>query len=167
VRLIDRRPRRPLILAPHRTAPIMESKGPTKYRPLDPKLDTRLRVVRRLLVLVIVVVVGLFVLVQFGPLKRLATGLLASTALLGLVVGFAAQHLLGNLVAGILIAFGDPIHIGDRLQIGDDSGRVRDITLTYTRLDMDDGRLLQVPNGMLLTSAVTIGEPGSKPEYPS
>ena len=140
---------------------------PQRYRTLDPKLDTRLRLGRRLFVLAIVVVIGLFVLVQFGPLERLATGLLASTALIGLVIGFAAQHLLGNLVAGVLIAFGDPIHIGDRLEIEGASGRVHDITLTQTRIEMDDGRMLQVPNGMLLTSAVMIGEPKEKPSYPS
>ena len=140
---------------------------PKKYRPLDPRLETRLRLTRRLLVFGVVLVIALFVLVQLGPFKRLATSLLASTALLGLIVGFAAQHLLGNLVAGILIVFGDPIHIGDRLEIDGSSGRVHDITLTVTRMEMDDGRTLQVPNGMLLTSAVMIGEPKEQPGYPS
>jgi small-conductance mechanosensitive channel len=142
----------------------MESK---RYRPLDPRLATRLRLIRRLLFVVVVVVVALFVLIQFGPIKRLAAGLLASTAIVGLVIGFAAQHLLGNLVAGVLIAFGEQIHVGDRLELDGSGGRVQDITLTVTRIEMDDGRLLQVPNGMLLTSAIVIGEPKEPPGYPS
>jgi small-conductance mechanosensitive channel len=130
---------------------------------IDPALKTRLRLARRLAVLAIIVIVGLLVLVQFGPLKQMATGVLASTALIGLVVGFAAQQLIGNLVAGVLIAFGDPFKIGDWVEIDRGSGRIEDIRLTSTHVHTDDERLIVIPNGHLLTNAVLIGEPKTPP----
>ena len=116
--------------------------------------------------LTIVVIVGLLVLVQFGPLKQIATGVLASTALVGLVIGFAAQQLLGNLVAGVLIAFGDPFKIGDWVEIERGAGRIHDIRLTATHIHTEDERLIVVPNGHLLTNAVLIGKGSSPPSEP-
>lgn len=116
--------------------------------------------------LVVFVIVGLLVLVQFGPLERLATGVLASTALLGLVIGFAAQQLIGNLVAGVLIAFGDPFKIGDWIEIERGAGHIHDIRLTSTHIQTDDDRLIVVPNGYLLTNAVLVGKAKSPPTEP-
>jgi len=59
---------------------------------------------RRLLLLAIFLVVVALALSQFTELKRLATGILASTAVLGLIVGFAAQHTIANMVAGVQLA---------------------------------------------------------------
>ena len=72
--------------------------------------------------------------------------MLASSALLGLIVGLAARQSVGNLVAGIMIAITQPIRIGDRITFGEETGRVENITLAYTFLDPGDGRLMVVPN---------------------
>ena len=72
----------------------------------------------------------------------------------GLVVGFAARQTLANLVAGILIAVTQPIRIGDTVTIGEDSGRVDDLTLSYTYIDPGDGRLMVVPNERVVTSVL-------------
>ena len=107
---------------------------------------TRLRVVRRL---VFVMIVGLGValaLTQIDGVKRLATGILASSALIGLIVGLAARQSVANLVAGIMIAITQPIRIGDRITIDEHTGRVENITLSYTFIDPGDGRLMVVPN---------------------
>ena len=116
--------------------------------------ETRLRVVRRLVFVVILVMGAALALSRFAQFERLATGILASSAVLGLVVGFAARQTLANLVAGILIAATQPIRIGDTVTIGEDTGRVDDLTLSYTYIDPGDGRLMVVPNERVVTSVV-------------
>ena len=86
---------------------------------------TRLRMIRRL-VFAAIIVVGLGIaLSQFDKLNRLANAVLASSAVLGLVLGFAAQKILANPLAGILLAISQPIRIGDTVTIEDETGRVR------------------------------------------
>ena len=84
----------------------------------------------------------------------MATGLLASSAVLGLVVGFAARQTLANAIAGILLAITQPIRIGDLVTFEDETGEVEDIRLTYTYLRLDDGRRLIVPNEQLAQTPV-------------
>ena len=115
---------------------------------------TRLRILRRLVAVIIVVVVAAIVLSQFTELKRLATGILASTALLGLIVGFAAQHTIANMVAGVQLAVTQPIKIGDRVAYEDVEGRVTDITLSYTYVDPGDGSSIVIPNQLLVESVI-------------
>ncbi len=122
--------------------------------PLSRAAETRLRLVRRLLFVVILVIGAALALSRFAQFERLATGILASSAVLGLVVGFAARQTLANLVAGILIAITQPIRIGDTVTIGEDSGRVDDLTLSYTYIDPGDGRLMVVPNEKVVTSVL-------------
>jgi small-conductance mechanosensitive channel len=116
---------------------------------------TRLRLVRRLVFVGIIVIGVALALSQFTEVKRLATALLASTAVLGLIIGFAAQTVLGNFVAGVLMAIRQPIRLGDRISIGDEvEGRVQDIALTFTSVDRGDGSLLVVPNAKVITEVV-------------
>jgi small conductance mechanosensitive channel len=91
---------------------------------------------------------------QFTDLKRLATGVLASTAVLGLIVGFAAQHTIANMVAGVQIAVSQPIRIGDRVTFEETEGRVTDITLSYTYVDPGDGSSVVIPNQLLVEGVV-------------
>ena len=66
--------------------------------------------------------------------------MLASSALLGLVVGFVARSTLANFVAGVMIAVNQPVRLGDRVVIADVKGIVKDVGLTYTRLRTPDNR---------------------------
>ena len=115
---------------------------------------TRLRILRRLLALVVFLVLAALVLSQFTELKRLATGILASTAVLGLIVGFAAQHTIANMVAGVQLAVTQPIKIGDRISFEEVEGRVTDITLSYTYVDPGDGSAFVIPNQLLVEGIV-------------
>lgn len=115
---------------------------------------TRLRFLRRLLVLVVLLVLLGLALAQFTELKRLATGILASTAVLAAIVGFAAQHTIGNMVAGVQIAISQPIKIGDRISFEEVEGRVVDITLSYTYVNPGDGTAVVIPNQMLVDGVV-------------
>jgi small-conductance mechanosensitive channel len=115
---------------------------------------TRLRILRRLALVAILLVVAMLALSQFTELKRLAAGVLASTALVVAVVGFAAQRTLANMIAGIQIAVSQPIRIGDRISFEERDGRVTDITLSYTYLDPGDGSSIVIPNQLLVEGTV-------------
>jgi small-conductance mechanosensitive channel len=115
---------------------------------------TRLRFLRRLLLLVVFLVLLAIALAQFTELKRLATGILASTAVLAAIVGFAAQHTIGNMVAGVQLAISQPIKIGDRICFEEVNGRVTDITLSYTYVNPGDGTAVVIPNQMLVDGIV-------------
>jgi small-conductance mechanosensitive channel len=122
--------------------------------PLSPVASTRLRLVRRLIYAAIIVIGVALALSQFAAVKRVATGILASSAVLGLVVGFAARQTLANGVAGILLAITQPIRIGDLVTFGDVTGTVEDIRLTYTYVRTDDGTRVVIPNEQLASNMV-------------
>jgi small-conductance mechanosensitive channel len=115
---------------------------------------TRLRFLRRLLILIVFLVLVAIALSQFTELKRLATGILASTAVLAAIVGFAAQHTIGNMVAGVQLAVSQPIKIGDRISFEEVEGRVTDITLSYTYISPGDGTAVVIPNQMLVDGII-------------
>jgi small-conductance mechanosensitive channel len=123
---------------------------------------TRLRLVRRLIFVTILLIGVALALSQFPQIKRLATGILASSAVLGLVIGFAARQTLGNMVAGVSLATSQPIRIGDRISFEDTVGRVHDITLTYTYIDPGDGSLVVVPNESIVTGTITNHSTGDR-----
>jgi small-conductance mechanosensitive channel len=122
--------------------------------PLSPVASTRLRLVRRLIFAAILLLGLALALAQFPSVKRVAAGVLASSAVLGLVVGFAARQTLANAIAGILIAITQPIRIDDLVTFEGETGVVEDIRLTYTYIRLDDGRRLVVPNERLAQSSI-------------
>jgi small-conductance mechanosensitive channel len=129
---------------------------------LTPVIDTRLRFLRRLITLSIVVVGLLLALSQFGGLSRLAAGLLASGALFAAIIGFAARQTLANLIAGVMLTITQPLRIGDRVKIEDESGTVEDVRLNYTVVRGGDGGRIFVPNERLAAGILhndTIVEP--------
>ena len=121
---------------------------------LSPVADTRLRLVRRLVFATIIVLGVALALAQFPSVKRVATGVLASSAVRGLVVGFAARQTLANGIAGILLAITQPIRVGDLVTFEDETGEVEDVRLTYTYIRCDDGRRVIVPNERLAQSPI-------------
>ncbi|HET6997082.1 MAG TPA: mechanosensitive ion channel domain-containing protein [Solirubrobacterales bacterium] len=115
---------------------------------------TRLRFLRRLLLVTIFIVLAALALAQFTELERLATGILASTAIVAAIVGLAAQHTLGNVVAGVQLAVSQPFKIGDRISFEENEGRVTDVTLSYTYVDPGDGTSVVIPNQLLVEGIV-------------
>jgi small-conductance mechanosensitive channel len=121
---------------------------------LSPVAITRLRLLRRLIFALIIVIGIAVALSQFDSVRSIATGILASSAVLGLVIGFAARQTLANVIAGILLAITQPIRIGDLVTFEGDSGEVEDMKLSYTYIRQDDGRRLVVPNERLAASSI-------------
>jgi small-conductance mechanosensitive channel len=111
---------------------------------------TRLRFLRRLAILIVLLVVGAIAIAQFTELEKLAAGVFASTALLAAIIGFAAQNTIGNMVAGVQLAVAQPIKIGDQIEFEEISGRVIDITLSYTYVNPGDDSAIVIPNQLLV-----------------
>ena len=123
-------------------------------RTLDPVVATRYRVLRRTVTTVIVSVGVLSALLTIPAVRAIAGGVLASTAILGLILGLAAQKTLSNFVAGILIAVAQPFRLGDLITVDNQSGRVEEIGLTYTFIRLADGARLVVPNDTLASDTI-------------
>jgi small-conductance mechanosensitive channel len=123
-------------------------------RPLPPEAATRYRVLRRSITAAILVV-GLFsALLVIPQVRAVAGGLLASSAVLGVIIGFASQRTLGNFVAGLLIAISQPVRLGDRVSYAGEDGVVEEIGLTYTFIRMRDDARLVVPNEKLVSDTI-------------
>jgi small-conductance mechanosensitive channel len=123
-------------------------------RELAPEMVTRYRVLRRT-VSVGILVVGLFsALLVIPQVRAIAGGLLASSAVLGIIVGFASQRTLGNFVAGLLIAITQPVRLGDRVTYAGEQGVIEDIGLTYTFIRTSDDARLVVPNEKLASDTI-------------
>src|SRR5438445_8076268 len=123
-------------------------------RPLPPEAATRYRVLRRTISVSIVVVGLLSALLVIPEVRALAGGLLASSAVLAVIIGLAAQRTLGNFVAGLLIAISQPVRLGDQVTYAGEDGVIEEIGLTYTFIRMEDSARLVVPNEKLASDKI-------------
>ncbi|MDO8211511.1 mechanosensitive ion channel family protein [Conexibacter sp. CPCC 206217] len=121
---------------------------------LTSEVDTRMRFLRRLTTLVILVIGAMTALAQFDALSQLATTVLASSALLAAVIGFAARQTLANLIAGVMLTIAQPLRIGDSVAIEEESGTVEDVRLNYTVVRGGDGHRVFIPNERLASGVL-------------
>ena len=102
-----------------------------------------------------IIFVGLLsALLVIPGVRAIAGGLLASSAVFAVVIGFASQRTLGNFVAGLLIAISQPVRLGDRVEYEGEEGVVEDIGLTYTFIRTTDHARLVVPNEKLASDTI-------------
>jgi small-conductance mechanosensitive channel len=123
---------------------------------------TTFNFVRRVVVAIVGVVVAWSVLSLYDVTAQMAKALLASSAVLALFAGLAFSTPLSNLGSGLLVAFTQPLRLGDRITIGGETGFVEEMALIYTTLVTDDARRVFVPNTQLTTGAIvnrTIRDP--------
>ncbi len=123
-------------------------------RKLPPEAVTRYRVLRRSLMTAIIFVGLLSAALVIPQVQAVAAGILASSALVGLVIGLAAQRPLANFVAGVVIAFTQPLRLGDRVTVDDVEGTVEEIGLTYTFIRTIDNARLVIPNERLASDTI-------------
>jgi small-conductance mechanosensitive channel len=123
-------------------------------RTLPPEAETRYRVLRRAITTTIIGVGFFSALLVIPEVRAVAGALLASSAILGVIIGLAAQQTLGNFIAGIMIATTQPVRIGDRVNYADEHGVVEEIGLTYTFIRTADRRRLVVPNSKLASESI-------------
>jgi small-conductance mechanosensitive channel len=123
-------------------------------RDLPPEAITRYRVLRRSVTTAIFFVGVLSALLVIPQVRAVAGGLLASSAVIGIVVGFASQRTLGNFVAGLLIAFTQPVRLGDEVELAGTRGTVEEIGSIYTFVRTDDDDRLVIPNETLASDTI-------------
>ena len=80
--------------------------------------------------------------------------ILTSMGVAGLTIGFAARDALSNIISGLFIFWDRPFVIGDLIEIGDQYGKVREVTMRSTRVVTSDGKMLAVPNTEILNTTV-------------
>lgn len=109
------------------------------------KIRTQLQFVRKVAVSLVVIIAVSIVLLSFEGVRKIGAGLLTGVGIGGIILGFAAQKSLGNFLAGLQIAFTQPIRIDDVLVVEGEWGRVEEITMTYVVLNIWDQRRLILP----------------------
>lgn len=114
------------------------------------KIDpTRQRVLRNI-TKVFIYVLGLgLVFYSIPELRAVSVGMFAGVGVIGIVVGFAAQETLANLVAGVSLAIFQPFRLGDKLRISDEYGVVEDITLRHTVIRTWENKRIVIPNHII------------------
>src|SRR5438105_2196108 len=109
------------------------------------KVFTQVSVIRKIIVTAVVIIATGSILMMFDPVRQFGTSILASAGIAGIVIGFAAQKTLGNVLAGIQIALTQPLLIGDIVTVEGEFGQIEEITLTYVTVRTWDLRRLIVP----------------------
>ncbi len=132
----------------------------------DPAVAARRRTTFSFLLRVVVALVCLIgawsVLSIFPVTQQVASAFLASSAVLALIAGLALSTPLGNLGSGVLLAFSQPVRLGDRISVGEHTGVVSEMSLTYTKLVTDEDRHVFVPNLMMASAVIvnrSVGDP--------
>lgn len=121
---------------------------------LRPETLTIYRVVRRGALAVVVIVGVLSSLLVIPEVQAVAGSILASSAVIALVLGLAAQSTLANFMAGMLVAFAQPLRLGDSVSVAGASGTVHQIGLMYTVIRAGDGARYYVPNVKLASDTI-------------
>ena len=109
------------------------------------KARTQLQIIRRLVVAVIVIFALGAILMTFDEVRAVGASVLASAGVASIVAGLAAQSILGNLFAGVQLAFSEAIRVGDVVVVQGEWGKIREITLSYVVLEVWDQRTLVLP----------------------
>ena len=127
-----------------------------------PRRRTTFHFARRVIVALVATIAVWAVLSLYDITSEIAKALLASSAVLALFAGLAFSTPLSNLGSGLLVAFTQPLRLGDRITVDGETGFVEEMALIYTTLVTDDARRVFIPNTQLTTSKIvnrTIRDP--------
>ncbi|MEV0169708.1 mechanosensitive ion channel domain-containing protein [Streptomyces sp. NPDC050803] len=117
------------------------SRDPARVR----RVRTQVTLITRVVAAVVGVVAVASMLLTFPAMRAAGASLLASAGILGIVAGVAAQSTLSNMFAGLQIAFGDMVRIGDTVVVDGEWGTVEEITLTFLTVRTWDERRITMP----------------------
>lgn len=123
-------------------------------RELQPGTATRYRILRQSILGAIVFIGVASALLVIPAVRGVAVGILASSAVIGLIIGFAAQRTIGNFIAGLLIAFTQPVRLGDEIEFEETRGVVEEVGLIYTWVRTPDSDRLVIPNEKLVSETL-------------
>ena len=109
------------------------------------RIYTQAVILRKTLYVVITIFAVASALMLFDQVRSLGTSVLASAGVVGIIIGFAAQRTMANLLAGFQLALAQPIRLDDVVIVENEWGRIEEITLTYVVVNIWDRRRLIVP----------------------
>jgi small-conductance mechanosensitive channel len=109
------------------------------------RVYTQYKIIERILVFIIIVIALAVALMTFEQIRKIGVSLFASAGVAGIILGFAAQKLIGNVLAGFQIAIAQPIRIEDVVIVEKEWGWIEEITLTYVVVRIWDKRRLILP----------------------
>lgn len=109
------------------------------------KVRTQIIFIRKIGIVIIAIVAVATILLTFDSVRKYGATLLTSAGVAGIIIGFAAQKTLSNLLAGIQIAFTQPIRIDDAVVVEGEWGWIEEINLTYVVVKIWDLRRLVLP----------------------
>ncbi|MDX1577998.1 MAG: mechanosensitive ion channel [Gemmatimonadota bacterium] len=109
------------------------------------RIQTRVRVLRRVAAVLIGLLASALILTLFPPVRDIGLSLFASAGVAGIVLGIAARPTLSSLIAGVQMAFTQPIRLDDVVIVEGEWGRIEEITMTYVVVRIWDDRRLLVP----------------------
>lgn len=109
------------------------------------RIQTQTQVISRVAVSAIGLIGFSLALMTIPDVRQIGTSLLASAGVIGIAAGLAARPVLGNLIAGLQIAFSQPIRLDDVVVVEGEWGRIAEITSTYVVVNIWDERRLIVP----------------------
>ncbi|WP_018685861.1 mechanosensitive ion channel family protein [Actinokineospora enzanensis] len=115
------------------------------------RMQTQITLVRRVTVAAVAALAFAAMLMTFPAARTAGTSLLASAGVIGAIAALAAQSLLGNVFAGLQIAFSDAIRLDDVVIVEGEWGRIEDITLTYLVVHIWDDRRLVIPTARFMS----------------
>jgi small-conductance mechanosensitive channel len=115
------------------------------------RLHTQVVMLRRVTIAAIVVLTAGVVLMTFPAVRALGASVLASAGIVGVIAALAAQSMLGNLFAGLQLAFSDAIRLDDVVVVEGEWGRIEELTLSYVVVAIWDERRLVLPTSYFTT----------------
>lgn len=115
------------------------------------RVRTQVMVIRRLTIVAAVVIALGAILLTFPGARAAGASILASAGIISVIAGIAAQSSLGNLFAGIQLAFSGAIRIDDVVVVNGQWGRIEEITLTYVVVHIWDDRRMVLPSTSFTT----------------
>jgi hypothetical protein len=115
------------------------------------RVKTQVVMLRRVTVAAIVVVTLAVMMMTFPAVRALGAGVLASAGIVSVIAALAAQSTLGNLIAGLQLAFNDAVRVDDVVVVENEWGRIEELTLTYVAVQIWDDRRLILPTSYFTT----------------
>ena len=113
-------------------------------------VQTQFKIFKKIVIVTLIILTLASVLMTFEKVRYLGTSILASAGIAGIVIGLAAQRLLGAILAGIQIAISQPIRIDDVVIVENEWGRIEEINLTYIVVRIWDLRRLVIPTSYFI-----------------
>ena len=114
------------------------------------KVHTQYNILEKILISIVVIISLAVILMLFDNFRRMGVSLFASAGIAGLILGLAAQKVLGGILAGLQLAITQPIRIDDVVIVENEWGWIEEINLTYVVVRIWDKRRLVVPSSYFI-----------------